>query len=185
MALSADTPRSYELGDFNDLPVKASTTIYEGAMVGLSSGYARGLVAGDEFQGFAYRQADNSSGSDGDINVQVYHEGLISMPVTGVTGVADVGKAVYASDDGTLTLTEGSNSKVGVIHRYVSSTTCIVKFKAQSTSDAVTLTDSTTGTAGTTINDVTGSFDQTILNNNFASLTAQINNLKDALEKIS
>lgn len=35
-----------------------------------------------------------------------------------------------------------------------------------------------TGTATTTINDVTGVFDQTILNNNFKSLAEQINNLR-------
>jgi hypothetical protein len=40
----------------------------------------------------------------------------------------------------------------------------------------VTLTDSTTGTPSTTLVDVTGSFVQATLNNNFASLAAQINN---------
>lgn len=40
------------------------------------------------------------------------------------------------------------------------------------------LTDSTTGTPATTIVDVTGAHDQAILNNNFASLTTQINNAR-------
>jgi hypothetical protein len=45
-----------------------------------------------------------------------------------------------------------------------------------------TLTDSTTGTANTTVQDVTAAHDQTILNNNFADLTAQVNALRADLE---
>lgn len=130
MALSADTPRAYELGDMNDLPVKASTKIYEGAAVGLSSGYARGLVAGDDFQGFATKQADNSSGADAAINVRVKKKGAIELAVTGVTGVTDVGSTVYASEDGTFTLTSSGNSAIGKIIRHVSSTTVVVAFEA-------------------------------------------------------
>lgn len=39
------------------------------------------------------------------------------------------------------------------------------------------LTDNTTGTAGATVADVGGAFNQATLNNNFATLTAQINAL--------
>jgi hypothetical protein len=42
---------------------------------------------------------------------------------------------------------------------------------------AAALTDSTTGTATQIINDVTASFNQTILNDNFASLVDEINKL--------
>jgi hypothetical protein len=129
MALTQDTPRAYELGDMNDLPVKASTTIYEGAAVGLDSGYARGLVAGDTFQGFATKQADNSDGDAGAINVRVKRKGLASLAVTGVTAVTDVGSTVYASADGTFTLSSTSNSSIGKIVRWVSGTTCIVAFE--------------------------------------------------------
>jgi len=129
MALSADTPRAYELGDMNDLPVLASTTIYEGAAVGLSSGYARGLVAGDSFQGFATKKADNSSGANAAINVRVKRKGTIQIPVTGVTAVTDVGSTVYASADGTFTLTASGNSAIGKIIRYVTSTTVVVAFE--------------------------------------------------------
>jgi len=43
------------------------------------------------------------------------------------------------------------------------------------------LTDSTTGTPATTITDVGASFSQATLNNNFASLTQAINEIKTAL----
>jgi len=135
MALSADTPRVYELGDINSVPVKASTTIYEGAAVGITSGYARGLVAGDDFVGFAERQADNSAtATDGYINCRVISRGLAKLTITGVA-VTDVGQPVYASADGTFTLTQGSNSYIGLVYRYVTTDTAIVAFKATGQND--------------------------------------------------
>lgn len=135
MALTADTPRTYELGDINSVPVKASTKIYEGAAVGLTSGYARGLVAGDDFVGFAERQADNSAvATDGAINCRVISKGLAELTITGVA-VTDVGQPVYASADGTFTLTQGSNSYIGNVYRYVTTNTAIVAFIAKTTND--------------------------------------------------
>lgn len=131
MALSADTPRTYELGDVNTLPVKGSTTIYEGAAVGDDgSGYARGLVANDPFRGFAIRQADNSADStDGAINVQVKTKGQVYLAVTSLA-ITDVGKNVYASADGTFVLTAASGTRIGRVKRYVSSGYGIVEFDA-------------------------------------------------------
>ena len=143
MALTADTPRAYELGNINELPVKGSTKIYEGAAVGdAAAGYVRGLVAGDPFRGFAQRQADNSSGSDGDIKVKVITEGLIRLTITGIA-ITDVGKPVYASADGTFTLTAGSNSLIGYVHRYVTTNICIVAFSDKGEDSAASAAAST------------------------------------------
>ena len=72
--LAVNKPRVYELGDINEFPVIASDIIYEGAAVGDNgSGYARPLVAGDPFRGFAERNADNSAGNAGTINVRVHY----------------------------------------------------------------------------------------------------------------
>jgi len=129
--LAVDEPRAYEGGDFNELPVVASDIIYEGAAVGdNASGYARPLVAGDPFLGFAFRKADNSAGAAGDVNVQVRERGKTALAVTGVTGVGDVGTTVYAADDATFTLTVGTNTAIGKISRHVSGTNCIVAFEA-------------------------------------------------------
>lgn len=133
--LAKNTPRAYEVGhedDYNDLPAVATDIIYEGAAVGDSSGYARPLVAADAFGGFATRQADNSSGSAGAINVRVRQVGVVTLAVTGVTGVTDEGSTVYASDDDTFTLTASGNSSIGKIVRWVSGTTCQVYFEAAS-----------------------------------------------------
>ncbi|MCI0430769.1 MAG: cytoplasmic protein, partial [Rhodospirillales bacterium] len=65
--LAADKPRTYELGDVNELPVVAADIIFEGAAVGDNgSGVARPLVAGDPFRGFAIENADNATGAAGD-----------------------------------------------------------------------------------------------------------------------
>jgi hypothetical protein len=46
------------------------------------------------------------------------------------------------------------------------------------------LTDSTTGTAGLTVNDVTSSFSQSILNNNFATITRHLNRIEQVLQDL-
>lgn len=127
MALSVNTPRNYYLGDFTDLPA-SNVHIYEGAAIGLTSGYVRGLVAGDMFCGFADRECDNSAGSAGGKNVKVRRSGYIELAITGASAVTDAGSPVYASADGTFTLTAGSNSYIGTIERWISGTVCIVRF---------------------------------------------------------
>ena len=125
-----------ELGDIGELPVVASDIIYEGSAVGdNASGYARPLVAADPFLGFAEQMADNSAGVAGAINVRVRERGKVVAPVTGVTGVGDVGALVYMSDDDTYTLTSTSNSLVGTITRYNSGTTVVIAFKSSALPD--------------------------------------------------
>lgn len=126
--LTEDKNRIYEEKSTNDLPIAATTTIWEGAAVGKNtSGYARGLVAGDQFIGFAVMRADNSGGTDGAKDVQVYDNGIIKADITGVS-LDDVTKNVYMSDDNTFTLTPDGNSWVGIVYRYVETDTAMVKF---------------------------------------------------------
>lgn len=128
MALAADTPSETEAGVYADLPVAATTTIYEGSAVGDNgSGYMRALVAGDPFRGFAVRKADNSSGSTGAINVHIIQEGRIVGTFSSIA-ITNVGDDVYMSDDATFTLTAGSNSYVGKLVRYISATSGVVAF---------------------------------------------------------
>lgn len=130
--LAKDTPRDYQLGEKEDYPVIASDIIYEGAAVGENaSGYARPLVALDPFLGFAERKADNSAGAAGDINVTVKTRGRVRLTVAGATAItANDRPAVYASDDGTFTLTSTGNTKIGYVSRWIASTDCIVEFDA-------------------------------------------------------
>jgi hypothetical protein len=128
MSLTKDTALKQVQGDLG-LPVLASTTIYQGKAVGLSSGYARQLVAGDRFVGHAFDKSDNSSGANGDINVQVLTGRYrLQVPVTGASAVTDHDKPVYMSDAETYTLTKSTNSLVGKVVKWVSSTNCVVEF---------------------------------------------------------
>jgi len=113
MALTANREVDrYVDQELRALPVKASTTIYKGGLIGLSSGYARELVAGDDFAGIAYEEADNSSGSDGDVVVRVFTVGDFEHALASASR-ANNGSQVYASNDETLTLTSTDNSLVG------------------------------------------------------------------------
>lgn len=147
---STDAERkvSAELG--RALRVIASDTIFAGSAIGENgSGYMRPLVAGDPFKGFASEQCENESGSAGDKRVKRYVKGHIELSITGVTGVGDIGDAVYASDDDTFTKTESTNSFVGRIEDWISGTTAIVAFDATKPSLATLaeLTGSAVGTA--------------------------------------
>jgi len=119
MALSSNRDvQFYTSQALVDFPVDDNVTIYKGALVGINAanGYARPLVAGDEFAGVCYAQADNTASGHtaGGIRVRL-HQGIdIVQWLTGA-GQTDIGKEVYASDDGTLTLTASGNSRVGRI----------------------------------------------------------------------
>lgn len=150
--LAADAVRTWEVGDVEEYGVIASDIIYGGAAVGDNgSGYARPLVAGDPFLGFAESKADNSAtATDGYINVRVKTKGKIYLPITSLA-ITDRGKSVYASDDNTFTLTKGANTYIGYVERYVASGYGIVVFDASPERDTMGAFGSTTSKMGNTI----------------------------------
>ena len=99
--------------ELRSLKVAASAHVYKGGFVGLSSGYARALAAGDVCVGIAYEEADNASGSAGDVSVRVYTLGDFQHALSGAA-LTNIGDAVYASADDTLTFTSTDNSLVGI-----------------------------------------------------------------------
>jgi hypothetical protein len=153
--LAADKARTFELGDINEFPVIASEIIYEGAVVGdNASGYARPLVAGDHFLGFAERMAENATIVAGSVNVRVKARGLIMLNISALA-ITDVGKDVYASDDDTFTLTKSTNTRIGYVYRWVSTGYGIIAFESVNGTEAE-LTDSTGGSPSDTIANTTG-----------------------------
>jgi len=113
MALTANREVDrYVDQELRSWPVAASEHIYKGAFVGLSSGYARALQAGDPFIGITYEEIDNSSGSNGDESVRTFTQGDFEHALSGAA-VANNRVAIYASDDETLTTTSTDNSLVG------------------------------------------------------------------------
>lgn len=129
--LGADKIREYGLGDMADYPVIAADIIYQGAAVGENgSGYARPLVAGDPFLGFADRQVDNSTGAAGAKNVRVKTKGCIVLPISAIGITANDRPVVYASDDDTFTLTASTNTPIGTVYQWLSTGFAMVEFDA-------------------------------------------------------
>lgn len=176
--LAADKPRAFELGEHNDLPVIANDCIFEGAAVGDNgSGYARPLVAGDPFRGFAAEKTDNTGGSAGALRVRCRRFGDVQLAVSGLA-ITDVGKDVFASDDDTFVLTQSTNTRIGYVKRFVSSGVGIVRFnESVGAAQIAELTDNSGGTAADTIVDVPGSYTEATLANQLASIVAKVNYL--------
>lgn len=173
--LAVDKQREWQLGDFNDYPVIASDIIYEGAAVGDNgSGYARPLVAGDPFRGFALEKVDNSTGSAGDKYVRTRMKGRVKLSISGLA-VTDVGKPVYASDDDSFTLTASTNSFIGRVVAFESTGVGYVAFDAgrATLGNLTALTDNSSGTASDTL----ASISDTATKNAVASLAAKINTI--------
>jgi hypothetical protein len=102
------------------LPVAASQLIYAGAYVAIGSdGYAKPAAKGtpgDVCKGRADEQVDNSSGSDGDLNVRVSTGVFEWENDANAVTQADVGRPVYAVDDQTVAdETEGSALVAGIL----------------------------------------------------------------------
>ena len=142
-ALSADIDlkKSYP-GASPDAPVcqefevSGSVTIYKNSAIGLNltSGYVRTYddQESDVYIGLASEGVDNSSGSDGDKTVNVEFNEMIKVhqvTVTGASSQANVGDPIYFVDDNVNALTTsqpGSDTAVGRIAKWYSSTTCDV-----------------------------------------------------------
>lgn len=127
--LTANKMRPYETANLSDYGMVGSDIIYDGAAVGLNpaTGYARPWQSGDIFVGFALGKHDNSNGSAGDINVRVYHQHQIQLPISGAV-ITDVNQPVYLTDDDTFVFSPVGNGFVGKIKRWVSSGIVIVGF---------------------------------------------------------
>lgn len=130
MALSAISAKKFNeasRGPVRTFPQKGSTTVYGGAALGLSGGYARPLISGDVFVGFADDKDVANAGADGATVVGVIQNGEAVLTVAGSSAVTDQGSTVYATDDDTFTLTPGG-SPIGEVVGWISGTSCYVRF---------------------------------------------------------
>lgn len=122
----------------NSYPVRNGMTIYYGALVGISTvGVTDGRLvnwadtSGDlRFVGIAIPRGTRNlpesvlGDTNGTIKCEVYEGGatLENVAVAGATHQRSLGDPVYASDNGTFTLTPTSNvGAVGRVARYISS----------------------------------------------------------------
>lgn len=126
-ALTDDYEAKRQDGEIIEYPVKASTTIYKGALTAIdtSTGY---LVAASDaasriFVGVAVEQGDNSSGSNGDVEIRIFRTGTFQYTCSSADQTW-VGQKVYASDDQTVALaaTTSHDLWVGTVVEYISAT---------------------------------------------------------------
>lgn len=115
-ALTADRNTAMRDGHIVSLPVAASVKIYAGALVALdSSGNAKPgeTATGILGIGRAESQADNSSGSAGDINVEVRKGVFRFENSTGGDEItlSDIGSDCYIVDDSTVAKTDGTSTR--------------------------------------------------------------------------
>ena len=130
MAVTANQIVKQQDGSIRSYPVAASTKIYQGTLVFLTaSGYADDDTATgvNGFLGIAKEYVDNSSGSAGDLSVEVYTEGDFELVGGGTYTQANVGDIVYAEDNYTIGVAISSASvPIGKVTRFVSGTKLIV-----------------------------------------------------------
>ena len=125
-ALAKDFLRVHKDFDTLSIPVKASTTIYKGSLVGVdATGYAVPMsdTSGLRMMGVATAGVDNSAGSSGDLNVKLDVQKVQKMACASATQ-AWVGVNVYAVDDNTVALiaTTTNGILVGVVTKFISAT---------------------------------------------------------------
>jgi hypothetical protein len=116
--------------DKGSASLAASTLVPQNGLVFRnSSGYAVNIVASgaNPFLGIAQKEADNSTGSAGDVKVELWTRGVFLLGFVGSTlTIADIGKPCYATDNDVLSIVATNKTPVGVIREVVSATSAMV-----------------------------------------------------------
>jgi predicted RecA/RadA family phage recombinase len=110
-------------GNLRKISLGASERLYAGTIVFIGTdGYATATFgAGATFIGIAHEDYDNSSGSDGDVEGEVYTSGSFHLPYTGVAQTT-VGTVAHATDNYTIAAAGGAPA--GVIMDAVATNLC-------------------------------------------------------------
>jgi hypothetical protein len=132
MAVTANQLVKVQDGDRRSYPVEESTRIYQGTLVYVNAaGYACDVTATgvNAFVGIAAGEADNTSGADGAIEVEVYTEGDFELTGT-FNSITDVGMPAFGDDNYAVVLALGATSvRIGRVVRFVSTTKAIITIK--------------------------------------------------------
>ncbi len=150
MAVTANQLIAQQEGCRRGVPVGATTHLYQGTLAFFNAtGYAVDIVAAgaNEFAGVVETEANNASGGDGDINVELLTDDDFELVGTGFTQ-ATVGEDIYASDNFTVTTSNSSTSYIGQCVGYISSTKIVVAIRKQGPANA--LDGAATGTTAAT-----------------------------------
>jgi predicted RecA/RadA family phage recombinase len=113
----------------------ASKRFYAGTAAYLTTaGYLTDVIAAgaNVFAGIVRQEVDNSSGSNGDLEVECFTEGDFELPCASAAQ-ADVGDVFYGVDNYAFNTTSASQSKVGRCVRNVSSTVNVIRIDVAQT----------------------------------------------------
>ena len=104
--LTADRKSERKQGSLFALPAAAAAHVYAGAMVSADgSGYLQPATdaSGQTFVGVSKKEADNTSGANGDVTCEGYLKGVFQMNASGMTQ-SDLVKEAFVVDDNTIGL---------------------------------------------------------------------------------
>jgi len=111
-------------GQRRSYKVKAATRIFQGTLVYIdSAGFADDDTnsGANFFGGIAIHEADNTDGSNGDIEVEVWYQGVFALAGTAFAQT-NVGDKVFGVDNFTTSLSGTGNTYLGRMARYTSAT---------------------------------------------------------------
>jgi hypothetical protein len=128
MAATGNAPLEQEIGDRNECPVAAGQRLYRGSMAFADGAGRATTVLGAKFLGHVVAEANNAGGGAGAINAVLYGGRYRLQCAVPSVALTSIGAEVFASDDNTLTLTPGANTRVGRVVRYVDTDLAIVEF---------------------------------------------------------
>lgn len=133
MAVTANQMVTKSNATRSKVRVAASKRLYRGTLVFGASGYGTDVIAAgaNPFLGVAVDEADNSSGSAGDVSVEVEREGRFLLTGASLTQ-AMVGTRCYATDNYTITNVAEDKTYIGVFDEFVSATECWIRIDVQS-----------------------------------------------------
>jgi hypothetical protein len=138
MALAADDSGiRLALADSNRFTVVNANQIFKGSIVGLDTATGRIRTWADVTNllvcGHAQEGGTGDAGGTVTAAVSTGVRILQKVACTGVTAITDIGTAVHATDDNTLTLTPGSNAPaIGRVVAFHTGTTVDVLLTAMS-----------------------------------------------------
>lgn len=114
--------------------VLAAKHLYQGCLAFIvpASGFVTDVIAAgvNVFAGILVGEVDNSAGANGDLECEMWSEGVYELTGSGFSQ-ATVGSLIYAVDNYTVNTTSASQTKIGRCVRYISSTRIAVKIDVQ------------------------------------------------------
>lgn len=122
--------------NLSQVKVEAGEVLYAGTMAFIDAdGYATPTAGGLKFGGIVRKTVDNTGGADGDLEAELYTDGVFTIPFASVAQADITPGLAYATDNYTCTATSTSNSFVGQVERVYASGLAEIRIDTQERPD--------------------------------------------------